>query len=53
MYSQAVYCDCDGQYEGRRFLTTEERVARLNEYKEWLDAEAKGVQQAIDRLHKA
>jgi len=43
---------CHGRYHGRRFLTTEEKIERLQEYKEWLDNESKGVEEAISRLKK-
>ncbi len=42
-----------GKYHGRRFLTTEEKIERLQEYKEWLDNESKGVEEAILKLKKA
>jgi hypothetical protein len=41
------------KYQGRRFLTTEEKIARLKEYKEWLDNESRGVAEAIEKLEKA
>ena len=41
-----------GRYHGRRFLTTEEKIERLQEYKEWLDNESKGVEEAILKLKK-
>lgn len=37
---------------GRRFLTTEEKIGKLKEYKNWLDNESKGVEEAIDKLKK-
>ena len=43
---------CSGN-EGRRFLTKEEKVEKLNDYKEWLDSESKGVSEAIENLKKA
>ena len=50
-----MYCeqDCDCGSYGRRFLTTEEKVSKLQEYKNWLDNEAKGVEEAIGKLKKA
>ncbi len=42
-----------GSYDGRKFLTTEERVEMLDDYKKWLDSESKGVEEAIARLKKA
>jgi hypothetical protein len=34
-------------------MTAEEKIERLEEYKLQLETEAKGVQQAIDRIKKA
>jgi hypothetical protein len=34
----------------RRFLTKEEKIQHLNEYKKWLDNESKGVDEAISKL---
>ena len=39
--------------EGRRFLTTEEKLQRLTEYKQWLENETKGVNETITKLKKA
>lgn len=39
--------------EGRRFLTTEEKMEKLGTYKKWLQDEAKGVEEAIARIKKA
>ena len=46
-------CDsmCGG--EGRQFLTKEEKVEKLQKYKEWLDNEAKGVDETIQKIKKA
>ena len=38
---------------GRQFLTTEEKIEKLKEYKKWLDNESKGVEEAITELKKA
>ena len=38
---------------GRQFLTTEEKVERLQKYKEWLENEAEGVDEAMTRIKKA
>ncbi len=46
-------CCSDGSYSGRHFLTKEEKIAKLNEYKEWLDNESKGVDEKIASLQKA
>ena len=43
----------EGNFSGRRFLTVEEKAERLQEYKEWLDSESKGVSEAITKLKKA
>jgi hypothetical protein len=46
---------CAGQScgpQGRGFLTSEEKVERLEEYKEWLESEAKGVSEAIAEIKK-
>lgn len=39
--------------EGRRFLTTEEKIQELTEYKQWLENETKGVNEAMAKLKKA
>jgi len=44
---------CGSEMEGRRFLTTEEKVDKLQDYKKWLESEAKGVDEAIKKLKKA
>ena len=44
---------CYDKHCGRRFLTTEEKIERLEEYKKWLDNEGKGVEEAISKLKKA
>jgi len=41
---------CESSYTTRNFLTSEEKVERLNEYKEWLVSETKGVEEAIKKL---
>jgi hypothetical protein len=42
-------CGCGTE---RKFLTNEEKIAQLEEYKTTLQTEAKGVQETIDRLKK-
>ena len=42
-----------GRHHGRQFLTTEEKIERLEEYKNWLDNESKGVEETIEKLRKA
>ena len=48
--------NCDGncdEYCGRHFLTTEEKIEQLKKYKQWLDNESKGIDEAITQLKKA
>ena len=45
------YCNC-GDVGGRSFLTKEERIEMLKEYKENLEKEAKGVAERIKELEK-
>ena len=45
------HCHCGG--EGRHFLTNEEKIEKLEKYKEWLDKESQGVAEEIARLKKA
>lgn len=52
MQCETTMCGCEG-YDGRRFLTTEEKVEKLQKYQEWLESEAKGVQETITKLKKA
>jgi hypothetical protein len=40
-------------HHGRQFLTNDEKIEKLEEYKSWLDNESKGVEEAIERLKKA
>jgi hypothetical protein len=42
----------DDHMSGRHFFTKEERAEVLERYKEWLEKEAKGVEEAIDRMNK-
>jgi hypothetical protein len=44
---------CCGMHHPRMFLTKEERITHLNKYKEWLQNEAKGVDEAIAKLKEA
>ena len=37
---------------GRQFFTKEERAEVLERYREWLEKEAKGVGEAIERMNK-
>ncbi len=45
--------DCCGFTHPRMFLTKEERILHLNKYKEWLENETKGVNEAIAKLKEA
>ncbi len=42
-----------GMCYGRHFLTSEEKIEKLEEYKKWLDNESKGVEETIENLKKA
>ncbi len=46
-------CGCGPGYGhgyGRRYLTKEEKIKKLTEYKEYLESEAKGVEERIKEL---
>jgi hypothetical protein len=44
-------CDCCGDHtHPRMFLTKEEKITHLNKYKDWLQNEAKGVDEALAKL---
>jgi hypothetical protein len=43
---------CETHY-GRNFLTKEEKIEKLKEYKDWLDNESKGVQETIEKIKGA
>ncbi|MCK5627390.1 hypothetical protein KAI23_05430 [Candidatus Bathyarchaeota archaeon] len=43
---------CETNY-GRNFLTKEEKIEKLKGYKEWLDNESKGVEEAIEKIKGA
>ena len=45
-----MYDECGCQ--GRVFLTKEEKIEKLQGYKEWLDKESKGLGEAIAELKK-
>ena len=45
-------CECGPEYGFRNFLTKEEKIELLKEYKERLEKEAKGVAEAIEKLKK-
>lgn len=42
-----------GMYCGRHFLTKDEKIERLEEYRQWLEKECKGVEETIEELKKA
>jgi hypothetical protein len=44
---------CGGSFHPRMFLTKEEKITHLSKYKEWLENEAKGVDEAIAKLKEA
>ncbi len=35
---------------GRRYLTREEKIERLENYKEWLEKEAEGVKERLEEI---
>jgi len=39
-----------GKYREKRFLALEEKIKKLKAYKEWLNNESKGVEEAISKL---
>ena len=41
---------CCCSHHGRQFLTKEEKLKKLTEYKKWLDNESKGVAEVIEEL---
>jgi hypothetical protein len=41
---------CCSFHHGRRFLTKEEKIKKLKQYKEWLDNESKGITEVIEEL---
>ena len=44
---------CEDMYHrscGRHFLTTEEKIEKLQHYRKWLENETKGVEEAIKKL---
>ena len=44
---------CGTEYSGRSFLTKDEKVEKLNKYKDWLDNESKGVDETIKKIKEA
>ena len=46
-------CGCDCDWSSRHFLTKEEKMEFLKEYKKSLDNESKGVAERIKELEKA
>ena len=53
MHDHEESCCCGGFHHPRMFLTKEEKITHLNKYKEWLQNEAKGVDEAIAKLKEA
>lgn len=49
---QCMYASCCSGYSGRSFLTKEEKIEMLNDYKNELDQESKAVTERIDLLKK-
>jgi hypothetical protein len=47
-----IMMGCYGYGHGRRFLTREEKIKYLEEYREYLEQEAKGVAERIEELKK-
>ncbi|MBI2499585.1 DUF5320 domain-containing protein [Candidatus Woesearchaeota archaeon] len=47
-----MYGTCHGSCHGRSFLTKEEKIEILKEYKEELENEASGVSERIRELEK-
>jgi len=47
-----MQCGCHGD-EGRHFLSKEEKIEKLEVYKNWLENEKKGVEETIEVLKKA
>ncbi|HLD43623.1 MAG TPA: hypothetical protein VJB08_06605 [Candidatus Nanoarchaeia archaeon] len=43
---------CECEETPRQFLTNEEKIEKLQEYKNWLEKEAKGVAEAMSRIKK-
>ena len=41
---------CCSPHHRRNFLTKEEKIKKLTEYKNWLDNESKGVEESITEL---
>ena len=48
-----TYMCVDEEHEGRRFLTAEEKIEKLEQYKKWLESEKKGVEETIARIKNA
>ena len=44
---------CCCTHHGKLFLTKEEKLKKLTEYKKWLDNESKGVEETIAQLKSA
>ena len=44
---------CSCHHGDRHFLTNEEQIEKLEEYKKWLDNESKGVEEYIAKIKEA
>ena len=44
---------CCFPHHPRMFLTKEEKIEHLQKYKDWLDKESKGVEEAIIKLQSS
>ncbi len=51
--NEEMSCCGHGYAHGRMYLTKQEKIDHLNKYKEWLQNEAKGVDEAIAELKEA
>ena len=45
-------CGC-GCHDGRHFFTKEERLEKLEDYKNWIEKEKQGVEERIEELKKS
>ena len=50
-HGEDMFCCIGHGHHGRLFLTKEEKIKKLTEYKNWLENEAKGVGEAIAKLN--
>ena len=45
-------CERNDEYNGRNFLTKDEKIEMLEKYKKWLNNESKGVEETMHKLKK-